>query len=109
MIAKDICRRYNESADKVEMIQILADTEECTKQDIIELLESNGCVVPSGRKKGRRKIPKLVNGPIPDVIREALAEKMDKIDQRIKELEPVKKEYDNLKDQYELLAQYLCS
>lgn len=109
MTAKEMCRKYDESADKAEMIQVLADIEECTKQDIIELLENNGRTVPSSRKKGRKKVPKLVNGPIPDVVREALAEKMDKIDQRIKELELVKREYDDLKDQYELLAQYLCS
>ena len=109
MTAKEICRKYDESADKAEMIQVLADIEECTKQDIIELLECNGRIVPAERKRGRKKVPKLVNGPIPDVIREALAEKMEKIDQRIKELEPVKKEYDELNDQYKLLAQYLCS
>ena len=89
---------------------MLADVNECTKQDIIELLESNGRVVPASRKRGpKKKAPKLVNGPMPDVIREALAEKMDKIDYRIKELEPIKREYDELKSQYELLAQYLCS
>ena len=109
MKANEVCRKYDESADKAEMIRVLADMNECTKQDIIELLESNGRVVPASRKRGRKKTPKLVNGPMPDVIREALAEKMDKIDQRIKELEPVKREYDELQSQYKLLAQYLCS
>lgn len=109
MTAKEICRRYEEAADKAEIIQVLADMEVCTKQDIIELLESNGFIVPASRKRGRKKVPKMVNGPIPDVVREALAEKMEKIDQRIKELEPVKKEYDELNNQYQLLAQYLCS
>ena len=109
MVANEVCRKYDAAADKAEMIQVLADMNECTKQDIIELLESNGRVVPASRKRGRKKTPKLVNGPMPDVIREALAEKMDKIDQRIKELEPVKREYDELVEQYELLAQYLCS
>ena len=110
MTAKEICRKYEESADKEKMIQVLADMEVCTNQDIVELLENNGFVVPASRKRGpKKKAPKLVNGPMPDVIREALAEKLDKIEQRIKELEPFKKEYDELKDQYELLAQYLCT
>lgn len=109
MVANEVCRKYDESADKAEMIKVLADMNECTKQDIIELLESNGRIVPAERKRGRKKVPKLVNGPIPDVVREALAEKMDKLDQQIKELEPVKNEYDRLVEQYELLAQYLCS
>lgn len=109
MVANEVCRKYDAAADKAEMIQVLADMNECTKQDIIELLESNGRVVPASRKRGRKKTPKLVNGPIPDVVREALAEKMDKLDQQIKELEPVKNEYDRLVEQYELLAQYLCS
>lgn len=109
MVANEVCRKYDAAADKAEMIQVLADMNECTKQDIIELLESNGRIVPASRKRGRKKTPKLVNGPIPDVVREALAEKMDKIDQRIKELEPIKREYDDLQSQYGLLAQYLCS
>lgn len=109
MVANEICRKYDDAADKAEMIQVLADMNECTKQDIIELLESNGRIVPASRKRGRKKISKLTTGQMPDVIREALAEKMDKLDQRIKELEPVKNEYDRLVEQYELLAQYLCS
>jgi hypothetical protein len=110
MVANEVCRKYDAAADKAEMIQVLADVNECTKQDIIELLETNGRVVPASRKRGpKKKAPKFVNGPMPDVVREALAEKMDKIDQRIKELEPVKNEYDRLVEQYELLAQYLCS
>lgn len=107
MIAKDICRRYNESADKVEMIQILADTEECTKQDIIELLKSNGCEIPAERKRGRKKKSQKME-QMPDIVREALAEKMEKLDQRIKELEPYKKEFDKLESQYKEIADYLC-
>lgn len=111
MTAKEICRKYDESVDKVEMIQVLADFEECTKQDIIELLENNGRTVPLRKKRGTKKeSTKMVNNnSIPDVIIEALEEKMDKIDQRIKELEPYVKEFMELEKQYKEIAQYLCS
>ena len=107
MSAKEICRKYNESADKVEMIQILAEVNVCTKRDIIELLKNNGCEVPeeclSGKKKSAKK------NQMPDVVKEALAEKMDRIDKRIKELEPYKQEYDELERNYKEIANYLCS
>ena len=111
MVASEICKKYNESNNKREMIKVLADMESCTKEDIIELLEYNGCeIVRETRgRKAKSSAVEQVKEPMPDVIREALAEKMDKIDQRIKELEPVKNEYDRLVEQYKLLAQYLCS
>lgn len=110
MTAKEICRKYDETADKEEMIQILADVEGCTKKDIMELLKNNGRSVPVIKKPGqKRKVKKEVLDSLPEVVKEAIADKLDIIDSRIKELEPLKYEYDNLKEQYELLAQYLCS
>lgn len=102
MIAKDICRKYNESADKSEMIQVLADLEGCTKRDIIELLKANGCEIPQKCLRGKKSI-------MPDVVKEALCEKMEKIDSRIKELEPYRQELESLERQYQEIANYLCS
>lgn len=102
MIAKDICRKYNESADKAEMIQVLADLEGCTKRDIIELLKANGCDIPPKFLRGKKK------SIMPDVVKEALCEKMEKIDCRIKELEPYRQELESLERQYQEIATYLC-
>ena len=111
MIANEICQKYNQSNNKREMIKVLADMESCSKEDIIELLEHNGCEIVKetrGRKPNVSKTTKQKKEVMPDVVREALTEKMDKIDMRIKELQPYKKEFDELEKKYEELAQYLC-
>ena len=110
MVASEICKKYNESNNKREMIKVLADMESCTKEDIIELLVHNGCeIVRETRgRKAKASVVEQVKEPMPDIVREALAEKMDKIDQRIKELEPVKRELEELEKKYKQLANYLC-
>lgn len=93
MTAKEICRKYDESADKVEMIQVLADMEVCTKQDIIELLESNGRAIPFKRKRGRKPkakeepAVKVVHKPVPDAVIATCYSRLDQIDSMIRELQ----------------------
>ena len=111
MVAKEVLKRYDEAANKSEMIQILADMEECSKQDIIELLQTNGREIPEDRKRGRKKKKDVttVNNSLPDGVREALTEKLERIDQRIKELEPYKRELKQLENQYKEIANFLCN
>lgn len=93
MTAKEICRKYDESVNKVEMIQVLADFEECTKQDIIELLESNGRAIPLRRKRGRKPKPKdepdikVVHKSVPDAVIATCYSRLDQIDSMISELQ----------------------
>ena len=110
MTAAEICQKYNQSNNKREMIKVLADMESCSKEDIIELLEHNGCEIvreTRGRKSNNSKADQK-KAVMPDIVREALAEKMDRIDQRIKELEPFKREYEKLESQYKEIAEFLC-
>lgn len=107
---KEICREFKEAKDKAAQIDIIAQLRCIDRQKVVLVLGKHGFEVP--RKKWSRKQKEPETKPehqMQDVIREAVAEKLDKIDKRIKELEPVKKEYDGLVKKYELLSQYLCS
>lgn len=92
MTAKEICRRYNEAADKVEMIGVLADFEVCTKQDIIELLKSNGCEIPAECKRGRKPKAKaepevkVVQKPVPAAVIATCYSRLDQLESMISEL-----------------------
>lgn len=96
MTAKEICQRYNESVDKAEMIERLADFEVCTKQDIIELLKINGCDIPEVRKRGRKPKPKaepeVVHKPVPASVISTCYSRLDQIEKMISELNKEYKE-----------------
>ena len=110
---KEICREFKEAKDKAEQIDIIAQLRCIERGKVVEVLKKYGFDVPRKKWSRKSKEPETkTENPehqMPDVVRETIAEKMDKIDQKIKELEPIKREYDELQSQYGLLAQYLCS
>ena len=110
---KEICREFKEAKDKATQIDIIAQLRCIDRDKVIVVLKKHGFEVPrkkwSRKQKERKTKSEKAEHQMPDIIREAVAEKLEKIDHRIKELEPVKKEYEELVKKYESLAQYLCS
>lgn len=82
---KNICRQFKEAKDKLGMILILSQLNDCKREDIVEILEKHGYEDP--RKAEKKQKPKM-----PESVRVALIEKMESIDSKIKELEKQYKE-----------------
>lgn len=104
---KEICREYRQSKDKAEKVDILAQLNDCSREEIVAVLEKNGFDIPPKKWTRKNKVPKekkedalnTVKNPMPESVKEALIEKMEFIDLQIKQLE----------SQYIEIANYLCS
>lgn len=83
---KEICRNFKEAKDKAGMILILSQLNDCSREEIIQVLEKNGFEDP---RKNDKKKPKV---QMPETVKNALVEKMEFIDRQIKELEKQYKE-----------------
>lgn len=55
MTVFDIVQQYMMSADRERQIEILADMNLCSQDDIREVLAEAGCMLPEKKKRGRKK------------------------------------------------------
>lgn len=100
MVASEICKKYNESNNKREMIKVLADMESCTKEDIIELLEINGCeVVRETRgRKAKAKEDVVPEKKIPVAVANFCYARLEEIESAIRDLE----------NEYKEISDFIC-
>ena len=83
---KEICRQFKEAKDKSGMVLILSQLNDCSREEIVQVLEKNGFEDPRNSVKKKPKVQ------MPETVKNALIEKMEFIDWQIKELEKQYKE-----------------
>lgn len=91
---KEVCRKFKEAKDKAGMVLILSQLNDCSREEIVQILEKNGYEDP---RKEQKKKAKPMN-KIPDAVYKVLADRMDFIEVQIKSLEK----------EYQEIADYLC-
>lgn len=91
MTKQEICKEYREAKNKSQQIEILADLNLCTKEDIVKLLKDEGEEVavrkPRKQRQQKKVVAPVINTSIPDFVLDALYEKLERIDREIKEKE----------------------
>lgn len=112
MSVDEICRNYRQAKDKKEQINILADLNCTSKEEIIKVLVDCGEMYPpeSKPKKTAKKqdveLPKLSEPVV-----HALFARIDEIDKLIKPLEDQRSEIDKqmkpLRDEYIAISVFL--
>lgn len=113
----EIVKEYNEAKNKKQQIRILADLNSCPREEIIAILFDSGALWTNRTTKTDAKTTKSVE-PLPDVITEALSEKLDNIDRNIKiistdiknlesDIETRKLKIKDLEKQYTLIADFI--
>lgn len=99
MVAKDICEMYENAEDKKKIIGILADMNECTRQDIKELLANNGYELPPEQKRGRkpqnRTIAEKKTVSIPESVKSACFARLEQLEKLINDAEREYREITN--------------
>ena len=95
MTAKDICEMYDNASDKKKTIGILADMNECTRQDIKELLTGNGYEIPPEQKRGRKPHTEKTTVTIPESVISACFVRLDQLENLIKDAEREYRELTN--------------
>lgn len=82
MTNEEIIRDYKQAAAPVKQIGILADLNQCSRQDIVKILREAGCELPKLYDKKKVETPEssalglgdLVDN---DIVRELIREKME--------------------------------
>ena len=116
MSNEDIVKEYREAKDKKEQIKILADLNVCDKQEIIKVLINDGHINPAlfvttpriptstfPKKNVKKKAKEMEVAPVqpeilipvaavPEIVKEALSQKMIELQETIDTLHTKKKE-----------------
>lgn len=101
MTDSEICREYRLAKDKDKQIGIIAD--QCgtgiNRDEIIKVLVDCGEMAPTAEKP-TKKAPKLSRIVVPDVVAEALYQRIEELDKLIKpledELKPLRSEFEQI-------------
>lgn len=95
----EICRDYNAAKDKKRQIQILAELNACSKEEIMKILQEGGCIFQGELKKTNKTVgpveKEIKAKELPQAIKQALFNRLDDIE---KEIEAKEKEYKEIAD-----------
>lgn len=85
MSEHEICVDYKNARFKKQQIGILADQNLCSREEIEQILEKNGCVIP--KKKPKAKEPETEEEEkekdMPDAVYKALWDRLGALDELI--------------------------
>ena len=91
MTSTEICKEFREAKNQKLQIRILADQNLCSKDEIIKTLMESGedlsCMKPKKKQQENEEIKVKEPKSLPDLVLEALYEKMEQIDKQIMEKE----------------------